>query len=444
MANALFLGFRASIWFAMFVLSASLSLFLLTMVMFNGSLMAKDDVTYCSKYFKSQLQSVSTPHHPENSTTITGHVMGGVATPISSTITVDPEMQALSSSLGVLKVCRNQGCDVFASSLMNLGVHGIKDFLKVTESEARAMMSRAGMSILQQNKVVEALAPEPFFSSASSSSSSSSSTSSSAAAPSFQSVISAVVTSGMLPRMDHNDWKLLVSTRAALTRNFTAALYSRWTWYNYRLEWFKDDYKSYTPRAAEWDLCMTGVHYCVVSFGMYALNAEKLEYYTDRALLLRAAHEVFFPGWRMRIYYDEASVPQANVERMSAAGIDMVKCGKSQNDIVGNIAGMFWRFYVANDLHVDRYMVRDLDSNLNWRERAAVDEWILSGIKFHLMRDTHDHATEILGGMWGGVKGAVPFSVKERALANQHQASAKGGDQFFLTDHIWPVFNQVG
>jgi hypothetical protein len=85
-----------------------------------------------------------------------------------------------------------------------------------------------------------------------------------------------------------------------------------------------------------------------------------------------------------------------------------------------------------------------LDSHLTWREKAAVDEWIFSQKPFHLMRDHHHHDTLILGGMWGGLKGKLPFSIKERALAAQHQAAGKGGDQFFLTDHVWPVFQQAG
>ena len=42
-------------------------------------------------------------------------------------------------------------------------------------------------------------------------------------------------------------------------------------------------------------------------------------------------------------------------------------------DIKGGIAGMFWRFLVADDPTVDRFIIRDSDSRLNARERFAVE-----------------------------------------------------------------------
>ena len=34
-------------------------------------------------------------------------------------------------------------------------------------------------------------------------------------------------------------------------------------------------------------------------------------------------------------------------------------------------------------------------------EQEAVEEWLNSNKKFHIMRDHPDHGTEILGGTWG-------------------------------------------
>ncbi len=45
--------------------------------------------------------------------------------------------------------------------------------------------------------------------------------------------------------------------------------------------------------------------------------------------------------------------------------------------IEGGIAGMFWRFLVADDPQVDRFIVRDSDSRLNARDAYAVAEWCL-------------------------------------------------------------------
>ena len=45
--------------------------------------------------------------------------------------------------------------------------------------------------------------------------------------------------------------------------------------------------------------------------------------------------------------------------------------------------------------------------------RIAVEDWIRSKEKIHIMRDHVNHCFPINGGMWGGVKGALPY-MKER------------------------------
>ena len=49
------------------------------------------------------------------------------------------------------------------------------------------------------------------------------------------------------------------------------------------------------------------------------------------------------------------------------------------------------RFLVADDIFVDRFVVRDADSRPNAREWAAVQEWIESGYSAHIMRDHPAH-----------------------------------------------------
>ena len=39
-----------------------------------------------------------------------------------------------------------------------------------------------------------------------------------------------------------------------------------------------------------------------------------------------------------------------------------------------------------------RYLMRNLDSRLSIREKLAVDEWVSSGKRFHVMRDHPSHS----------------------------------------------------
>ena len=36
------------------------------------------------------------------------------------------------------------------------------------------------------------------------------------------------------------------------------------------------------------------------------------------------------------------------------------------------------------------------------REQAAVQQWLVSNLTFHVMRDSPHHGSAILAGMWGG------------------------------------------
>ena len=63
--------------------------------------------------------------------------------------------------------------------------------------------------------------------------------------------------------------------------------------------------------------------------------------------------------------------------------------------------GMLWRFLPVLDPTVDLMVSRDLDSRLTTREQTAVEDWLNTGLAFHVMRDNPQHGTEILGGMWG-------------------------------------------
>ncbi len=245
----------------------------------------------------------------------------------------------------------------------------------------------------------------------------------------------------LIPRsgMSPSEWKSFVAMQLHATSNFSAAMYARWSRYLQK-EWINDDYKTSTPKAMEWDNCMNGIEYCVISMGLYAHEAKYLELIKTRLPRYRDAMDTFYPGWRLRIYHDE-SVPLSVLESVAARGAETILV----TDFKGFIAGMFWRFFVADDPNVDRYIVRDLDSDFIWRERAAIDEWIRSNFSFHSMADADNHDVPIMGGMWGGTsKQKLPFSIKEKALQNLHQTEYKGGDQNFLAEVVWPEWQKTG
>jgi hypothetical protein len=71
-----------------------------------------------------------------------------------------------------------------------------------------------------------------------------------------------------------------------------------------------------------------------------------------------------FPGWKCRFYVaDDVLNLTISVLKDLGADIEYIPPG------MGKMSGMFWRFMVADDPTVDRYIIRDVDSRLNSRDR---------------------------------------------------------------------------
>jgi hypothetical protein len=146
-----------------------------------------------------------------------------------------------------------------------------------------------------------------------------------------------------------------------------------------------------------------------------------------------------YPLWTIRIYVD-GSVPDQITRNFERLGCEVIRNCPTE------LPGTFWRFLVADDHAVDRYIIRDADSVLNIRERVAVDEWISSSQPFHVMRDAYSHCELILAGMWGAVRGATP---PMEALVRDWLGGRRGttynqttSDQIFLRERVWPYAKQ--
>jgi tetratricopeptide (TPR) repeat protein len=155
--------------------------------------------------------------------------------------------------------------------------------------------------------------------------------------------------------------------------------------------------------------------------------------YTQGAIAnVRLAANLYY-GWRCRFYCDPA-VPRGVLSELVKEGAEvrLVKDPRLQP------LRALWRFFVANDPEIDRFLCRDTDSRLNVQEAVAVDAWLHSGKCFHVMRDHLFHIELILAGMWGGVAGVLP-KLSEIAHSAGRYDRTRWGDQDFLRDVVWPL-----
>jgi hypothetical protein len=161
-----------------------------------------------------------------------------------------------------------------------------------------------------------------------------------------------------------------------------------------------------------------------ISFSLYGSHSK----YCVGMLRNIELAERIYPGWKVYVYVD-STVPAAYIEQYRRYDyvtlVDMTDSG---------YPGMFWRFLCPEDT----FIVRDTDSRLSLRERYCVDEWIHSGLKFHIMRDALAHnALTWLGGTWGmnrNTSGPNIDMVKTVKvwLSQNTDVEAYGKDQEFL------------
>jgi hypothetical protein len=167
----------------------------------------------------------------------------------------------------------------------------------------------------------------------------------------------------------------------------------------------------------------------VIAFSLWGASPRYLRGTLRNALLVPD----LYPGWSMRVYHD-ASVPAPFLEVLARLGVDC----QSMDGSVETGRKLMWRFLVAGDPSVRRFLVRDADSVVSPREVRAVTEWIASGRPFHAMRDWWTHTDIVLAGLWGGVAGVLPRM--DEAIASYAPSKLTANiDQLFLREAVWPV-----
>jgi tetratricopeptide (TPR) repeat protein/GR25 family glycosyltransferase involved in LPS biosynthesis len=177
-----------------------------------------------------------------------------------------------------------------------------------------------------------------------------------------------------------------------------------------------------------WDMQRFGRD--VIAFSLWGQNPR----YLRGAIRNLQEAPVVYPGWVFRFYIDD-SVPAEFVDLAIKLGAQIVQQPPNQT----LRQKLSWRFNVANDPTVGRFLVRDADAVVSRREAQAVQEWLSSDCWFHVMRDYWTHTDLMLAGMWGGRAGLLP-PLEPLILAYQSgRLETPNIDQWFLRDRIWPL-----
>ncbi len=167
---------------------------------------------------------------------------------------------------------------------------------------------------------------------------------------------------------------------------------------------------------------MTGA----VSFSLFGMKRR----YIDGALENVALASTIYPGWEVVIHIERGHPLK---KHLLMAGVTVVdhppEPGRS---------GAFWRFQtICQRDRYDRVICRDIDSRINPREKAAVDDWIARGTALHTMAEFRSrHWRKISAGMFGVLTSATPWFGK--ALREWTDRARYRRDEEFLDHAVWP------
>jgi len=162
----------------------------------------------------------------------------------------------------------------------------------------------------------------------------------------------------------------------------------------------------------------------VIAFSLYGEN----ERYTQGAIENAKLYKQIYPGWTMVVYHD-AAVPKHILATLKSHNVWLNDMSKS------SMNKMSWRFTAGSD-KVSLFCCRDIDSRLSLREKYAVDEWIDSGKKYHVMRDHPSHSNYAMsGGMW--CASAAAFSFISEKIKEIPAQDTYLKDMNWLNEYIW-------
>jgi hypothetical protein len=157
-------------------------------------------------------------------------------------------------------------------------------------------------------------------------------------------------------------------------------------------------------------------------------------YYTTLIENIKIALQ-YFPDWKVWIHV-APDVDPAYINTLRSYSNTVI----SLTGITGP-ANMILRFYTIDDPSVDVMFVRDADSLIHSKDRWAIQRFMESPqFVAHAIRDHHEHAARMLGGLWGIRKSAgLNIQQQYQAFLLNPRDMGIAHDQSFLCAHIYPL-----
>ena len=188
----------------------------------------------------------------------------------------------------------------------------------------------------------------------------------------------------------------------------------------------------------------------VLSYSLFGKNAWKRYGEFIKNIAEEAERNILYKDWSIRIYTDALSLPVDLQKQYKQRYKNLLFCNIAKIPKYGDLSyrnARIWRYIPIADVSVDITCVRDLDSPLLNRESDAVQQWMDTDTVMHIMRDSPEHTSKIMGGLWcfrGSKDRNFSQMILELALKYSQNRSLereadKFNDQHLLNAYIWPL-----
>jgi hypothetical protein len=136
----------------------------------------------------------------------------------------------------------------------------------------------------------------------------------------------------------------------------------------------------------------------VISYSIYGINSDldtSRGFYKGIFVNLELAKTVY-PGWVIRVYIPNNEPAEFINKLIETKEIELFL-------VDTNLCLRAVRYLPNDDPQVSIWISRDLDSIVTFREKAAVDDWLMNypDKELHIMSDNVAHSWTIPGGMFG-------------------------------------------
>ena len=141
--------------------------------------------------------------------------------------------------------------------------------------------------------------------------------------------------------------------------------------------------------------------------------------------------KLYYPAFEYWVYIHKPSVPTETIEKLIK--YKHVKLIYKEHF---NTSPYTWRFEAIDEPNVDIMLSRNINTRILYREVNIINEWILSGKSFNIIRDHPLHTDKIMGGMFGTKK---IKNICWKDLINKYIKDKNVNSNQILSNYIYPL-----